>query len=549
VDVTNRPGTGNWYFLGRGCVRTPDSGLVGGVNAPENKGSGPGPRWWPLGLLLVVTVARLVQIWFFKDYERQFQFAATAQWLRLALPAALLWFLLLSRFRLRTRLAGLLTLAALALAAAAGFRFRGIDGDRLPVIEWRWARTTPPPAPTPGLASNPPANVNLPLPGAGDYPQFQGPLRDASLPELVLSTNWSASPPTELWRQPVGEGWSGFAVSGQRAVSLEQVGDQEVVFALDLATGKRLWASPYPARYSSSDAGNGPRSVPTIVDGRVFTAGATGLIQSWDLATGRAGWRVDLVKDLGARLPEWGYSASPLVHRGLVWVPAGAPGRSLVALDAATGQFRFGGGDSPAAYSSPLAVKLGGHDQILCLNDAGLAGHDAANGKLLWEQPIPPAPHVAAPVVLGPDRVLVSVGYGKGTFLIGVGPDATGRWTNGVVWKSIRLKSKFANLIPRGDTLYGLDDGALVALDLATGALRWKERRYGHGQLIRVGERLLVGAESGEVALVDARPEGMDELARFRALTDKTWNPPALAGNLLLLRNDREAVCYRLPLP
>ena len=509
---------------------------------------GPGPRWWPLALLLLLTLARLVHIWWFKDYERQFKFASTGQWLKLALPGVLVWFLLLSRLRLRTRFVGLLGLAIVAGLAVACFRFRGINGDRLPVIEWRWARTVAPVSPV--MATNAVAAPPAVQPTAVvDYPQFQGPRRDARLPDVKLGTRWADAPPVLLWREAVGEGWSGFAVSGQRAVSLEQAGDDEVVFALDVATGKRLWASSYPARYASSDAGNGPRSVPTIVDGRVYTAGATGIVRSWDLATGQAGWQVDLVRDLGARLPEWGYSASPLVRRGLVWVPAGVPGRSMVALDAASGQVRFGGGDSPAAYSSPIAANLGGRDQVLCLNDVGLAGHDAADGKLLWEQPIPAAPHVAAPVALGSDRVLVSVGYGKGTFLIGVGQDGTGRWTNGVVWKSIRLKSKFANILPEGDTLYGLDDGALVALDLATGALRWKEKRYGHGQLLWVGGRLIVGAENGEVALVDARPDGMQELGRFRALADKMWNPPALVGDLLLLRNDREAACYRLPLP
>ncbi len=510
--------------------------------------SRPGPRWWPLFLLLLLTLVRLVQVWWFKDYERQFKFASMAQWLKLALPGVLLWFLLLSRLRWRTRFLGLAVVAVLGGAGLACFRLRGVDGDRLPVVEWRRARATSAPATAAGTKATVPA-VGVQTAGGGDYPQFQGPRRDSRLPDARIGTHWMDSPPTLLWRQPVGEGWSGFAVSGQRAVSLEQSGEQEVVFALDLATGSRLWASAYPARHASSDAGNGPRSVPTIVDGRVYTAGATGILRSWDLATGQAGWQVDLVRDLGARMPEWGYSASPLVDRGRVWVPVGVAGRSLVAIDAASGQVRFGGGNSPAAYSSPISATLGGREQILCLNDVGLAGHDAADGKLLWEQPIPAAPHVAAPVVVGSDRVLVSVGYGHGTFLIGVGQDGAGRWTNGVVWKSIRLKSKFANVIADGDTLYGLDDGALVALEMGTGALRWKERRYGHGQLLWVGGRLVVGAENGEVALVDVRPEGMQELGRFRAFPDKTWNPPALAGNLLLLRNDREAACYRLAVP
>ncbi len=518
------------------------------IKTPEApKRSGPGPRWWPLGLLVILTLARVVQLWWFKDYERQFKFAGIGQVLKLAVPGALLWFLLLSRIQWRARLVGLAVIAGLAAVFVACFRFRGIDGDRLPVIEYRWARLPAPAAPAAGQTL--PSATASAQPADSDYPQFQGPQRDARLPNLRIATNWITSPPTQLWRASVGEGWSGFAVSGRLAVSLEQAGDQEVVFALDIATGQRVWASPYAARYASSDAGNGPRSVPAIADGKVFTAGATGIIRSWDLATGRAGWQVDLVGELGGRVPEWGYSASPLVSRGLVWVPAGAAGRSLVALDAATGKVRFGGGDSPAAYSSPIVARLGGRDQILCLNDIGLAGHDAADGKLLWEQPIPAAPHVAAPAVVGTNRVIVSVGYGKGAFLIGVGQDSKGAWTNEVVWKSIRLKSKFANLIPEGDTLYGLDDGALVALDLATGALRWKERRYGHGQLIRAGQHLLVGAENGEVVLVDARPDGMTELGRFRALADKTWNPPALAGNRLLLRNDREAVCYQLSIP
>lgn len=506
-----------------------------------------GPRWWPLLLLLALTAVRLVQVWVFKDYERQFKYAATGQFLRFALPAALVWFLVLSRLPWRVRLAGLGGLVLVLGVGASLLRFRGIDGDGLPVVEWRWRTggVVPPVPSTAGPSAPQPPSVA----GAEEFPQFQGPRRDARFPEARIGTNWNAQPPVVVWRQPVGEGWSGFAVARGKAVSQEQVDTQEVVFALDLATGRRLWSSAYPARYASADAGNGPRAVPTIVGDRVFTVGATGKVGCRDLDTGRVLWQADLVADVGARLPEWGYSASPLVVDGLVWLPAGAPGRSLVALDALTGRLRFGGGDSPAAYSSPMVARIGGQDQILILNDAGLAGHDAADGRKLWEHPIPPAPHVAAPVVIGGDRILVSVGYGKGSFLVGVGRDGTGGWTNGLVWKSIRLKSKFANVIVDGDTAYGLDDGALVAVDLATGGLRWKEKRFGHGQLVRAGGQLLVSAESGEIVLVDAQVGGMVELGRFRALADKTWNPPAMAGRLWLMRNDREAVCVRLPNP
>lgn len=518
---------------------------------PESQqGTARSPRWWPAVLLLALTVARMVHIWWFKDYERQFKFASTATSLRLILPLALVWFLVFSRLRVRTRILGLAGLVLVCAVAAACFRLRGVDGDRLPVVEWRWVRQSASEVvPAQSRDGSSPPHLEVALPGAGDYPQFQGARRDARMPDMRLGTNWTISPPSLLWRQHVGEGWSGFSVAGRRALSLEQSDDKEVLFALDLATGNRLWSSPYPARYSNPESGTGPRSVPTIVDGGVYTAGGTGIVRAWDLATGRARWQIDLAKDLGATIPEWGYSASPLLHRGLLWIPCGGAGRSLVAVDPATGTLKHGGGDSPAAYSSPIAATLGGGEQILCLNAVGLAGHDAADGKLLWEQPIPYAPHVSAPLVLGPDRVLVSVGYGKGSFLIGVGRDTSGKWTNGVVWKSIRLKSKFANLVADGETVYGLDDGALVALDLKNGALRWKERRYGHGQMLWVGGRLIIGAENGEVAFVEATPSGMQELGRFQALAGKTWNPPALAGNLLLLRNDQEAACFRLPQP
>ncbi len=498
-------------------------------------------------MLLAAIGARSVQTWYFKDYERQFKFAATWQLLLVAVPALIAWFLLFSRLPWRTRWMGLASLVVAAGLTASLVRFRGINGDRVPVVEWRWAVPAHLETPTPASMVPAPAGSGGRIQGVVDFPQFQGPARDGILSDLNLGTNWDTTPPELLWRRSVGEGWSGFSVSGGLAVTMEQEDDNEAVLALDLRTGHRVWSRGYPARYADSSAGNGPRSTPTVSGGRVYACGATGILTCLELETGRPLWTVDLMKEHGAHVPEWGYSASPLVADGLVWVPAGGPHRSLVGHDAVTGHFRFGGGDSAAGYASPMRVRWGGRWQILNFNEVGVAGHDATDGRLLWEQPIPMAPHVAAPVAVGTNRLVVSTGYGKGTFLIEVGVGTDGTWTPVVVWKSIRLKSKFSNLIPRGDVLYGLDDGALVALDLASGSLRWKGQRFGHSQLLWAGDRLLVSAEDGEVALVDARPEGMTETTRFRALKDKTWNPPALAGNLLLLRNDREAVCHRMP--
>ena len=145
------------------------------------------------------------------------------------------------------------------------------------------------------------------------------------------------------------------------------------------------------------------------------------------------------------------------------------------------------------------------------------------------------------------DRVLVSSGYGVGSELLHIQPDDTGMFRAERLWKTNRLKAKFNNLVTRDGYVYGLDDGILACLEIATGDLKWKDGRYGHGQFILVRDVLLVTAENGQVALIDPVPTERRELTRFQALEGKTWNPPALAYDLLLVRNDQEAACYRLP--
>jgi outer membrane protein assembly factor BamB len=193
-----------------------------------------------------------------------------------------------------------------------------------------------------------------------------------------------------------------------------------------------------------------------------------------------------------------------------------------------------------------MAATFAGTRQILVFSDA-LVSHDATSGRVLWSFPWPTShAHVAMPVVVSKETVLISSGYGTGSALLKIERDGAGKWSASTVWRFNRMKAKFANLVLKDGCIYGFDDGIMACLDARSGELKWKDGRYGHGQMILVGDLLLATAETGEVILLDPKPDKLRELSRFSALQGKTWNPPALAGELLLLRNDTDAVCFRL---
>jgi outer membrane protein assembly factor BamB len=509
--------------------------------------------------------------------------------LLVGLGAALLlvaWWLFFSRAGLFTRVASGLGLVALAGTLNAFFEIRGLSGDLVPQVAWR-DRMADPSSPVPTVAPRddraeapavavPPGSSVAPGPeGIADpsspvptvaprddratateaprddrtFPQFLGPNRDATLPGVRLARAWGSGGPAVVWRQEIGKGWSGFAVAHGLAVTLEERDGREAVIAWTLDTGVPRWSRTIGGGFSSAMGGDGPRATPAIEDGRVFALGASGTLTALDLASGRVLFARDVLGENGARRPEHGVAASPLVVDDVVVVLAGGPGgRSLVAYDKLTGERRWSGGDDPAAYSSPRLATLGGVRQIVVLTLDHLSGHDARTGAVLWRDPWPErAEKVSQPVLLEGDRVFVSAGYGVGGRLVQVSRNAAGAWRADVRWRSPQLKAKFTQVVAHGGLLYGLDEGVLVCLDPQSGERRWKSGRYGHGQVLLAGGLLIVQAEDGEVALVEPGPERPVELARFPAVSGRAWATPALAGDLLLVRGDTQAACFRLP--
>lgn len=289
--------------------------------------------------------------------------------------------------------------------------------------------------------------------------------------------------------------------------------------------------------------------------------GATGKLTCLELTTGKLIWKRGTLPNPEQQNLLWGMSGSPLVIGDQVIVTPGAgEGSSAISYSLETGDEVWRAGDDRAAYSSPTHSQICGELQLLSFNGAGLQSY-AMDGTPRWLHPWltqgeSQRVNVAQPVVLpavstdaaDATRVLISSGYDNGTALLEIKRDGN-EFKVVELWLSKNLKSKMSNFVVYGQHIYGLDNGILTCLELNDGQRRWKRGRYGHGQMLLVGDKLLIQAESGEVVLVAATPEGHHELGKYNALFSKTWNNLALAGNVLVVRNDREAAAFELPTP
>ena len=508
-------------------------------------------RWWPALLIAATSIGVVVWIQSRDDTPFQHRNLQSIKTLASGFALLLVWWTGFSRTNRKTRLAVLAAIAGTVGAGAGIFRITGVSGDLLPILEPRWSRRHAIPQElAPGTPQLSQTNlIALTASVYADFPQFLGPQRSAVLNEPRLVPDWKANPPRLQWKQPIGAAWSGFAVMGGRALTQEQRGEEELVTCYEASTGRLLWSHSDPAHFQRTIAGEGPRCTPTIVGNRVYTLGALGHLNCLDIESGQRLWRRNIASDAGANVPDWGFSGSPLVITGRVHVSAGGkPEKSMLAYDSETGYLVWAAGNSSISYSSPFVATLADVPQILMFNSKRVTSHDLASGRVLWEYPWGVGqPHVAMPVPVGTNRVVFSSGYGVGSELLEISPGASNSLAAHRVWRSNRMKAKFSNLVAREGFLYGLDDGVLACIDLRDGSLRWKEGRYGHGQGLLMGDLYLLMAESGELVLLRLAPTAPEELGRFRVFGAKTWNPIAIAGPLLLVRNDREAACLLLP--
>ncbi len=472
----------------------------------------------------------------------------------LVLTAWVAWLVVSRKASEQTRRAGLIVAILLVWAGVSLVRVDGIDGRMQPSMHWRWTPTDEQlylaERTEASDAADKASDTSEPLVlQDGDWPGFRGPGFLGEQQHPPIATDWNSTPPKLLWQRRVGPAWSSFVVIGDRLFTQEQRGDEEATVCLDAKSGDELWAHVDEARFWDGQAGAGPRGTPTFRNGRLYTYGATGILNCLDAATGKLLWTRDIVADTGAPLPMWGFSSSPLLVENRVVVFAGGPDdKGLVAYDAESGEPAWDAATGPLSYSTAQLVNVDNQPQVLLLTDMGLVAVDPVTGKRLWHYDANGAGvwRVVQPRQLSDSSVMVG-SEDMGLRLLEVSHDDD-QWKASEQWKSRNMRPAYNDFVVVDDVAYGFDKGIFCAVDLASGKRLWKGGRYGYGQvlLLKPQNVLVILSETGEVALVAANPQKHEELGRFQAIEGKTWNHPVVVRGRLYIRNDAEMAAFEL---
>jgi outer membrane protein assembly factor BamB len=356
-----------------------------------------------------------------------------------------------------------------------------------------------------------------------------------------------------LWRKQIGQGFAGPAVAGGHLILHHRIGREEIVDSIDPKTGTAQWRYSYPTTYRD-DFGfdEGPRAVPVVVNGRVYTFGAEGELTALDLAAGRKIWNTNVMRQFGVDKGFFGQAGSPLVEDGRVILNAGGADRNagIVALDADTGAVLWTATNHDASYSSGTFATLDGTRTAVFLTREGLVGLDPATGAVRfqqrWRARMAASVNAATPLVIG-DLIFISASYSTGATVVRVsGGSLTALWSSDDV-----LSNHYATSVHREGVLYGFHGRqefgqTFRAVDLKSGKVLWEEEGFGAGSVTLAGERLVIVHESGDVTLAAAASQGYRQLARARLLPAVVRPYPALADGVMYVRNENMLLAAEL---
>lgn len=386
---------------------------------------------------------------------------------------------------------------------------------------------------------------------AEDWPQFLGPERNGVYRGPALAESWGAQGPRVVWRKAIGQGFSGPVVVQGRVILFHRVGNEEIVDAIDATTGAAQWRYAYPSSYRD-DFGfdEGPRAVPVVSGGIVYTFGAEGQLHAIDLAKGTRVWTVDTKQRFGVAKGFFGAAGSPLVEEGRVLANVGGQKAGIVAFEAKTGNVLWTATNDGASYSSAVAATIAGRRLAIFLTRAGLVGLDPATGQVQFQRPwrarAAASVNVATPLVAG-DLIFVSAEYGPGAGVFRLeGSTLNELWASDEV-----LSTHYATSVLRDGFLYGFHGRqefgpSFRAVELRTGKVRWSQDRFRGGTVTLAGDRLVILRETGELIVAAASPDAFRPLARAQVLPGVVRAYPALSDGFLFARNDNTLICLDL---
>lgn len=397
------------------------------------------------------------------------------------------------------------------------------------------------------------------LPGSAaageDWPQWRGPNRDGVSLETGLRQAWPDGGPPLIFRADgLGAGYSTVAVADGRIHTQGMSSGREWVIALNAETGAQLWSTPHADAYRDG-RGDGPRGVPTVVDGKVYALGARGQLTALDAASGQVLWTTNLLQQFGGRNISWGISESPLVIGDRVLVSPGSRRVGFAALDRENGELLWGTEGDEAGYSSPLPVDLAGAPHIVYFSGERAAGVRADDGALLWSyrRASNRTANIATPVLVsnrdGVAEIFLSSDYGTGGALLELRSDGAGGVAASEKYFTRNMRAHHATPVLHEGVLYGFSGSIFSALDIETGALFWRDRSIRKGSLTFADNRLYVFSERGDVALVEPSRAGYRQRGRFELRQrdrsgENTWSHPVVANGLLYLRDQDVLVAY-----
>jgi outer membrane protein assembly factor BamB len=386
---------------------------------------------------------------------------------------------------------------------------------------------------------------------AADWPQVLGPNRNGTYAGPPLLESWGSSGPKVVWRKQVGQAFAGPAVVQGRVLLFHRVGNDEVLESLDAKTGMSMWRYAYPTTYRD-DFGfdEGPRAVPVVSGGIVYTFGAQGQLHAVDLAKGTRVWSEDTMKRFNVPKGYFGAAGSPLVEGGLVIANIGGDKAGMVAFDAKTGKVAWTATDDDASYSSGTAATIAGRRSAVFLTRDNLIGLDPATGTIQfqrrWRARIAASVNAATPLVVG-DSIFVSAQYGPGAGVLRVdGSKLTDVWTSDEA-----LSNHYATSVYYDGHLYGYHGRqefgpSLRAVEFKTGTVKWSQEQFRAGSITLAGDKLLVIREGGEMILAPASPQGFKPLTRAQVLPGVVRPLPAIADGFVYVRNENTLVCLDL---